>query len=71
MSFASLGAGRLRAAKCPNMRWRPWSETVARPLTEADAHAEAWGDDCFGYMAAKNAGLDPLDPKARRKARRA
>jgi hypothetical protein len=66
----SLGAGRLRVAKCPTMVWKPWAETVCRPLTEADAHAEAWGDDCLGYEAAQRAGLDPLDSKARRKARR-
>lgn len=71
MSFASLGAGRLRVAKCPNMRWRPWAETVARPLTEADANAEAWGDDCPGYEAAKAAGLNPLDATARKAAKAA
>jgi hypothetical protein len=53
------------------MRWRPWAETVARPLTEADANAEAWGDDCPGYEAAKAAGLNPLDATARKAAKAA
>jgi hypothetical protein len=53
------------------MAWKPWSETVPRPLTEADAHAEAWGKDCLGYEAAKAAGLDPLDATARRSAKKA
>ena len=55
------------SGSCPVYRAPP----VARPLTEADAHAEAWGADCLGYEAAKRAGLDPLDAKARRAARRA
>lgn len=67
MSLSTLGGGRLRAPLCPEYR----APVVARPLTEADAHAEAWGDDCLGYEAAKKAGFDPLDPKARRSAKKA
>ena len=67
MSWATLGGGRLRAPLCPAYR----APHVPRPLSEADAHAEAWGADCLGYEAAKKAGLNPLDAKQRRAARRA